>query len=56
MEVENQLEIDRKIIELDGTENKAKVGANITLALSLATPKQQQQQKEKIIFVYKYFV
>ena len=52
MEVENQLEIDRKIIELDGTENKAKVGANITLALSLATCKAAAAAKKKKLYSY----
>ena len=52
MEVENQLEIDRKIIELDGTENKAKVGANITLALSQATCKAAAAAKKKKLYSY----
>ena len=52
MEVENQLEIDRKIIELDGTENKAKVGANITLALSLAACKAAAAAKKKKLYSY----
>ena len=52
MEVENQLEIDRKIIELDGTDNKAKVGANITLALSLATCKAAAAAKKKKLYSY----
>ena len=50
MEVENQLEIDRKIIELDGTDNKAKVGANITLALSLATCKAAAAAKKNKLY------
>lgn len=35
----NQREIDRIMIELDGTENKANLGANAILAVSLATAK-----------------
>lgn len=35
----NQGEIDMKMIELDGTENKAKLGANAILAVSLACAK-----------------
>jgi len=31
-----QEEIDRKMIELDGTDNKSKLGANGILAVSLA--------------------
>ncbi len=36
MDAENQSEIDRKMIELDGTPNKAKLGANAILAVSMA--------------------
>lgn len=36
MDVLNQTEIDRTMIELDGTENKSKLGANSILAVSLA--------------------
>jgi len=32
----NQIEIDKALIELDGTENKSKLGANATLGVSLA--------------------
>lgn len=32
----NQDEIDRTLLELDGTENKSKLGANATLAVSMA--------------------
>ena len=32
----NQVGIDRKLIELDGTENKENLGANATLSVSLA--------------------
>ena len=37
MDVRNQKEIDRKMIELDGTANKSRVGANAILGASLAT-------------------
>ena len=36
MNVFDQTEIDRKLIEIDGTENKGKLGANATLGVSLA--------------------
>lgn len=36
MNVYDQTEIDRTLIELDGTENKGKLGANATLGVSLA--------------------
>ena len=35
----NQAEIDKKLIEIDGTENKGKLGANSTLGVSLAVAK-----------------
>ena len=35
----NQAEIDRTLIEIDGTENKGKLGANATLGVSLAVAK-----------------
>jgi len=35
----NQVEIDRLMIDLDGTENKAKLGANAILGVSLAVAK-----------------
>ncbi len=39
MNVLDQLAIDKALIELDGTENKSKIGANATLAVSLACAK-----------------
>ena len=39
MDVSNQKEIDNKMIELDGTENKEKLGANAILGVSLAVLK-----------------
>lgn len=35
----NQIEIDNKMIKLDGSENKEKLGANAILAVSIATAK-----------------
>ncbi|MBQ8539449.1 MAG: phosphopyruvate hydratase, partial [Ruminococcus sp.] len=35
----SQLKIDKRMIELDGTENKSNLGANATLAVSLACAK-----------------
>jgi enolase len=35
----NQIDIDKKLIELDGTKNKSKLGSNSTLAVSLAVAK-----------------
>ncbi len=39
MDAENQIDIDRTMIELDGTANKAKLGANAILGVSLAVAK-----------------
>jgi enolase len=39
MEAEGQLHIDRTLIELDGTPNKARLGANAILGVSLAVAK-----------------
>ena len=36
MDVSKQQDIDNKLLALDGTENKEKLGANATLAVSLA--------------------
>ncbi len=38
-EVTNQIEIDKTMIELDGTENKSNLGANAILAVSMAVAK-----------------
>lgn len=39
MDAEDQLAIDNVMIELDGTENKGRLGANAILGVSLATAK-----------------
>ena len=39
MEAEDQIKIDETMIELDGTANKAKLGANAILGVSLAVAK-----------------
>ena len=39
MNVYDQIAIDKKLIEIDGTPNKAKLGANATLGVSLAVAK-----------------
>ena len=41
--VEDQVSIDKKLIELDGTNNKSKIGANTTIAVSMASLKALQQ-------------
>ena len=39
MNVYDQLKIDQKLIDIDGTDNKEKLGANATLGISLAVAK-----------------
>src|SRR6201987_3687827 len=39
LDAEDQRRIDRLLIELDGTENKSRLGANAILGVSLATAK-----------------
>ncbi len=45
MEVQDQAAIDQRMIELDGTENKARLGANALLGLSLAAAHAAAQEK-----------
>ena len=45
MEVTDQAAIDRKMIELDGTENKSRLGANALLGVSLATAHAAAQER-----------
>jgi enolase len=42
---EDQRALDRRMIELDGSENKGRLGANALLAISLATAKADAQSK-----------
>lgn len=51
-DVARQLEIDKKMIELDGTSNKEKLGANAILATSLAAAKAAAQDKEVALHHY----
>ena len=48
----NQIEIDRTMIELDGTPNKKNLGANAILAVSLATAKAAAQASEMPLYRY----
>ncbi len=52
MDASDQTEIDNILLKLDGTENKNKLGANATLAVSLATAHAAANQKQ--IPVYKH--
>ncbi|HSD56360.1 MAG TPA: phosphopyruvate hydratase [Candidatus Saccharimonadales bacterium] len=46
----DQRAIDQKLLELDGTDNKSKLGANATLAVSLATAKAAAISKKVPLF------
>jgi enolase len=48
----NQVAIDRKLIELDGTPNKSKLGANATLAVSLAVARAASEYSSLPLFRY----
>ena len=45
LEGSDQLDLDRSLIELDGSPNKSRLGANAVLAVSLAAAKAQPPQR-----------
>lgn len=52
MYVSDQIEIDMKMIELDGTPNKGKLGANAILGVSLAVAKAAAQSTSQELYRY----
>ncbi|WP_205508462.1 phosphopyruvate hydratase [Longitalea arenae] len=52
IEVVKQAYIDDLLIKIDGTENKAKLGANATLAVSMAVAKAAAQESNLPLFRY----
>lgn len=50
--VSDQIEIDRKMIELDGTPNKSNLGANAILGVSLAVANAAAQESGHFLFRY----
>src|SRR5258708_32341923 len=52
MTAEQQKELDEKMLQLDGTENKAKLGANAILAVSLAVAKAVALSKKIPFYQY----
>lgn len=52
MDVSNQKKIDDVLIELDGTPNKEKLGANALLAVSLASAKAAAAANHQALFQY----
>lgn len=52
MDASDQRAIDGKLLELDGTENKSKLGANATLAVSLAVARAAAVASGKPLYQY----
>ena len=52
MSVFNQAEIDKKMIDLDGTPNKSKLGANSILGISLAVAKAAAAESQMSLYKY----
>lgn len=52
IEVSEQINIDKKMVELDGTENKSRLGGNAILAVSLAVARTGAEEQK--LFLYKY--
>lgn len=52
MDSMDQSQIDKALIDLDGTENKGKLGANAILAVSLAVAKATTRSNKKPLFEY----
>ncbi len=50
MDVLDQREIDRKLIELDGTPNKSKLGANALLAVSMASARAAANSRQLSLY------
>lgn len=52
MDSENQQEIDKKMLELDGTENKSKLGANAILGVSMACARATANERGEFLYEY----
>lgn len=50
--VSDQVGVDKKMLEIDGTENKSKLGANAILAVSLAVAKAAAQEANLPLYRY----
>ena len=50
MEAADQVAVDQAMLDLDGTENKSKLGANAILAVSLATARASAQEQGKSLY------
>ncbi len=52
LDVDDQVAIDQKLVELDGTPNKGRLGANATLGVSLACAKAAAAELDQPLFRY----
>ncbi len=52
MDAEDQADLDRTMIELDGTENKGRLGANAILGVSLAAAKAAAEARGLPLYKY----
>ena len=52
LEAADQIEIDNTMINLDGTENKGRLGANAILAVSMAVAKAQAEEADLPLYRY----
>ncbi len=52
IEAADQEKLDKKMIELDGTENKAKLGANAILSVSLSAARAEAASEKKPLYEY----
>ncbi len=52
MEAEEQSAVDRKMIDLDGSPNKGKLGANAILAVSMATARAAAESQQTPLYRY----
>src|SRR5690606_37414514 len=52
MDACDQVGVDRTMLDLDGTENKSKIGANAILGVSLAVAKAAAEALEQPLFKY----
>src|SRR5690606_17856216 len=52
MDAARQQEVDQRMIELDGSDNKARFGANAILAISLATARAVAQAVGKPLYAW----
>lgn len=52
LDAEDQQKLDKTMIELDGTDNKAKLGANAILSVSLSAARAEATAEKKQLFQY----